>query len=320
MPEDDPLVTLEIFGTLTEAQWAQSWLDARRLPSVLQDVRTAGMFSPNTVGGIKVQVRRSRAQEAREILAAHPFAARPASEKESAVRESARCAACGSDDLAAVPARESRTGTYTLRCLECGEAFPADAGAYFDEDIPLLPAECPECGGFRLHNVEPPAELPDPPPGRQWVRCDDCAHEWEAPLEDKLPGGARPRPAAGQAGTAAADPEAPPVTCPKCGSAQVMEWTRRDDEPGWARLRCLECEHAWLEGEDGAQRPLPGHEHPPADEPEAWGPACPSCGGREVEATDPPPYAAESALGAFFKHFVGRGWHRCLGCGHVWEV
>lgn len=73
-----------------------------------------------------------------------------------------------------------------------------------------------------------------------------------------------------------------------------------------------------MEDESGQQISLDGL-YPPSEEEASQGLVCPACAGQEVEASEAPAYAAESALGGFFKHLVGRGWHRCRACGHLWE-
>lgn len=46
---------------------------------------------------------------------------------------------------------------------------------------------------------------------------------------------------------------------------------------------------------------------------------CPSCGGKEVEATTAPAGAQESFFESLVSAATGHGWLRCATCGSVWE-
>lgn len=316
MADDDILETLDTYSTPTQAEWTRMLLESWGIPATLLDVRTAGIYNANLVGGVRLQVPRSRFAEAGRILKEHPYSAQSESERSARMEEWVRCPECGSDDLAAVAPRESRTGSYALRCLHCENQFPVSVDTYLKDDFLLLPSACPECGSGLLHHVEAPPERGGDAKERQWVRCDACAHEWEALLESKP--GAPP----GPPGKATDPPkeegqELSPAACPRCASVQVMETSACDDDPDWATLRCLECGHAWMENDCGQQVPLDGS--PPPTDDEAAHLLCPACARQEAEPTEAPAYAAESALGGFFKHFIGRGWYRCTACGHVWE-
>jgi transcription elongation factor Elf1 len=312
---DDPLETLDIYSTLTQAEWARMLLRSRGIPATLLDARMAGMYNVNVVGGVRLQVRRTLLGRARQILAEHPYTPRLDSEREARMEEDVLCPGCGSEDLAAVALRDSRTGTYALRCLACEEQFPVGVDTYLREDFPLLPAACPQCGSARLHNIEAPEGLEEQAGERQWVACDACAHEFEAPAGAKsgtAPGGKAPL------GPKEGAPDVQPAACPVCASLQVMEAGGSCDEPQWVKLRCLECNHAWMEDESGQQVSLDGL-IPPSDEEVSSGLACPACAGRDIETAEAPAYAVESALGGFLKHLVGRGWYRCKKCGQLWE-
>ena len=315
--DDDFLETLDIYSTLTQAEWTRMLLGSRDIPATLLDARMTGMFNANVVGGVRLQVPRSLLAQANRILKENPYSAQCQSERIALMEGDVRCPECGSDDLAAVPPRESNTGTYALRCLRCKNQFPVSAETYLQDDFPLLPSACPECGSALLHNVEAPPDREDDVVDRQWVRCDACAHEWEAPIESK-PGAPPNAPKKVLESQKEERPELPPAACPRCASVQVMETTKPGDDPDWVRLTCLECGHAWIENECGQQVPLDGSP-PQSNEEEAPRLKCPGCASQEVEPTEAPAYAVESALGSFFKHLVGRGWYRCKDCGHVWE-
>jgi hypothetical protein len=47
--------------------------------------------------------------------------------------------------------------------------------------------------------------------------------------------------------------------------------------------------------------------------------ACPACGSREVEAAPPPAGVEPTVFESLVAAALGRGWVRCVACGHQWE-
>ena len=92
MPE--ALLTIGAYSTWFEANLVRSELEAFDLHPILADAHTVNVnwLWSNAVGGVKVQIPVSEAEEARRILESGP--AEPEPELES--NEDASCPVCGS--------------------------------------------------------------------------------------------------------------------------------------------------------------------------------------------------------------------------------
>jgi len=334
-PNNDPLVTVGKYDTPAEAQWARNVLASAGICALLPESEMGRIFSvlhravyDPKHGGIRLQVKAEHEEAAREILAKTPYERMGYEECERRRAEARRCGECGSEDLAAVPRAESVSGGFELRCVECGVRHPVDDATYHDDAFPLLPSSCPKCGSHRLHQTEPPAEALNRGDwqDRQWLRCDDCTHEWE--IADLVKEGA-PKAAEAPGSDADGSPEAVEefIRCPRCGSDEVAEDIHRDPDDDVLRLHCARCYHEWemdLNG-DGSAQP-DGPEGPPITPEEAcplphlMGGTCPSCGGSDVSECETPEYAVQSIFVSFLKKFTGSGWRRCNACGHMWET
>jgi len=119
MPDD--LVTIDRFLFLPDAEIARATLEAAGIDAVLIDENTVRMSwgDAQAHGGIRLQVRRGDAEEARDVLAAEVAS----DEDQAAPLEEGdyeHCHRCGSAEI--YPA-ESRSKTYARILLLAGGAF-----------------------------------------------------------------------------------------------------------------------------------------------------------------------------------------------------
>jgi hypothetical protein len=70
------------------------------------------------------------------------------------------------------------------------------------------------------------------------------------------------------------------------------------------------------EEEPAAVEAIDPHDLCPVPEPRL---ACPACGSREVEAAPHPAGVTPSLFESLVAAALGKGWVRCVACGHHWE-
>jgi hypothetical protein len=128
MPND--FVTLITTSVASEAEAVRLLLEREGIKAFIADanIMTANWFLGPAVGFVKLQVAKSRAEEAMEVLRRHPRSERLAFDAEE---RPATCLACG----AAMPED-------TDRCPQCGWSFqaqdPQDQQDESEEDVPPL--------------------------------------------------------------------------------------------------------------------------------------------------------------------------------------
>ena len=121
MADGNDLVTLDRFLFLPDAEIARATLEAAGIDAVLIDENTVRMSwgDAQAHGGIRLQVRRGDAEEAREILASEIAEERQHAEPLDEW-DYERCHRCGSGEI--YPA-ESRSKTYARIVLLAAGAF-----------------------------------------------------------------------------------------------------------------------------------------------------------------------------------------------------
>lgn len=341
-PPNDPeqWELLRIFDSMELAEDTRDFLRAIPLPCALLDRRVA---PPEVLGeaaaGVWLKVPRERRAEAEARLAER--------DEESGKDAGAdvRCTSCDSTDFGAVTPSQSPSGSWWLRCQNCGRRTPVAEADYLSDTFPILPAACPACGSFRVTEADPPPrdafDMQQAEDGPWWA-CENCEHRWPSPREAKGPGTAA---AGGSAEPsrrhdleavpqeiAEAPPEEPSEAspeddgdtggpqCPRCLSRHLSMNDVLVAKGGPVRFLCTACGEVWDQAFP-AGAPLP--DLPVVRDGDAVAEAgihCAQCGSRETESCEPPPFAGESALGLLFKRFLGaRTWHRCLRCGFQWE-
>ncbi len=117
MTDNDELVTIKTYTMAVYAETDKVHLEAHGIPAFVADDNTvmADYFLGNALGYIKLQVPRSRAEEALQIVQLHQSELH-AFEKGPRVDESNRCLSCG-----------QWMDENEDRCPKCGWSFTDDA-------------------------------------------------------------------------------------------------------------------------------------------------------------------------------------------------
>ena len=330
---------LRIFESDERAQEVLALLRQTGLPCESLDRRLAG---PEVLGdaaaGVWLLVPQDRRGEAETRLA----------ETDDGIGDSSggevRCTSCDSREFCAVPPSEAPSGSFWLRCLNCGRRTPVGEAVYMSDAFPALPSACPECGSFRVAEADAPPRSPFdmvPPEDRSWCVCENCEHRWQPPAEVKGPGTARSggpaepirrhelcqappeilEAAPDEANETVGEEEEPDgQQCPRCLSRRLTMNDTLVAKGGPLRLLCTKCGEVWDEQlPPGAVLPnLPVVRDGDADA--QPGSVCPQCGNGESEPCEPPAYAGESYFARLFKALLGgSAWRRCVRCGFQWQ-
>ena len=111
---DEELVTVAGYRFATEAELAKMHLEEAGIPAFLADAETVNMdwLLGNAIGDIKVQVARSQAEAATEVLAARQNPPSEAEEDDEPENAPAGCLSCGKE----IPEGESK-------CPACGWTY-----------------------------------------------------------------------------------------------------------------------------------------------------------------------------------------------------
>jgi hypothetical protein len=167
VPEDpDALITIRTFLSPVEAEWAQAVLTSASVCSFIPDRNVN--FGFNFIGGVRLQVPASKADEAEEILSQSEF------EQHNLLSEQ--------------PEEDFSVDGEDALADENESDLPVDA--VDPEDVCPMGRElerCPACGSDEVGATVPPDYVVESQlktllrhfRGHGWLKCNACGHTWD---------------------------------------------------------------------------------------------------------------------------------------------